>query len=63
MLLFLSAQFTILAQVLITDYLTEKPLLFPARLCAAGILRTVHTVGTPIQLPTGIKLEVMEYTW
>ena len=62
MLQVLGAEFTIAAGVLVSRCLTVDPLLFPAGFRATNILGTMHTMGAPIHLPAGVKLEVMAYS-
>jgi len=59
-LLLLFMEFTIEARIFVTRYLAVTSLMFPAGFCAHK-LRAMHTGRTTVQLPAGVKLEIMAY--
>lgn len=59
----LVAKFTIEAGIFVTGYLAVSSLVFPARFGTGKVLRVTHTIGTVVDMPTGVEPEIVTYGW
>ena len=60
-MLCLKTEFTFRAGILVAVGLTVSPFLFPAGLGANRQLGAVHTGGAAVQLPAGVKAQIVAY--
>lgn len=59
----LLAEFTIEARIFVTRYLTVSSLVFPAWFGTRKVLGVTHTIGTVVDMPAGVKSEIVSYGW